>query len=176
MAEVAPWQMRVPAFSRQWRPLFLSASIYEALRNYLGLMPLRENCSKHCWMSADASTEWKSYSRPRSNYVAWLPGTTPYAIFRSTTVGTRSLFVSANQQCEMSIQVQKSALRLRTSKSLTSDVLNASLGSASPSAMTQWTVSACECADCKTSAKICLLWSACSSGKRRSIVDKVISI
>lgn len=167
--------MRVPVFSHKWRPSFLSASIYESLRNYLGLMPLRANCWKHCWMSADASTEWKSYSRPQFNYVAWLPGTTPYSVFKSTTVGTRSLFVSASQQCEMSIQVQKSALRLRTSKSLTSDAVNARLGSGSPTAMRQWTVSACECADCRTSDRICLLWSACSSGKRRSIVDKVIN-
>lgn len=166
--------MTVPPYSSAWTSWLMSASIYEWLRNYLGLTPLRGNCSIACVMSEAASIEWKSYSRPRYNYVGSLPGTTPQSIFKSTTVGTRSLFVSGNQQSETSIRVRKSVLRWRTSKSLTVDALNVSLDPRSPSAMKQWTVCACDCGDCRSTAKTCLFWSACSSGKRRLIVDKVM--
>lgn len=130
--------MRIPPFKRSSLDIVTTPSVYEWVRNYHGLMPLRANCWRHCWMSDSASTEWKSYSRPRYNYVAWLPGSTQHYVFKSTTLGTRSLYVSAKQQYEMSTQVQKSALRLRISKSLTCDDLNARLTETSNYATTRW--------------------------------------
>lgn len=86
-------------------------------------------------MSDAAWTEWKSYSRPRCTYVAFLPGSTPFCVFKSTTLGTRSLSGSAVQQHETSIQVQKNVLRLRISKSLTCDDWNERLTFTCVSAM-----------------------------------------
>lgn len=121
--------------------LFRSPSVYEWLRNYLAVMPLRARCWTRCWMSDAAWTEWKSYSRPRYNCVAFFPGSTPYSVFRSTTLGTKSLFASAVQQHEMSIQAQKNVARLRISKSLTCDDWNERLTYTCVSAMRRWSLS-----------------------------------
>lgn len=123
--------MQIPQYHKKWlrhsgrflTTEFGSPSSYEWERNLFGLMPLRANCSGHCWMSEPAWTEWKSYSRPRCNYVVWLPGSTPYSIFRSATLGTRSLFVSARQQSETSTQARKNVQQLSMSRSLTCDAL-----------------------------------------------------
>lgn len=86
-------------------------------------------------MSDAAWTEWKSYWLPRFNYVAFLPARIPFSVFKSTTLGTRSLFVSGEQQHETSSQVQKNVLRLRISKSLTCDDWNERLTYTCVSAM-----------------------------------------
>lgn len=127
--------MRRLTFKAPYPDWLTTPSGYEWGRNYLGLMPLRENCPSACWLSERAWTEWKHYSRPRCNYVAWLPGSTPWSIFRSATLGTRSLFVSASQQHEMSTQARKSVQQLQISKSLTCDELNVMLSAGSVSAM-----------------------------------------
>lgn len=129
--------MRPPpnlTFSTSSHGFVTSPSVYEWVRNFHGLMPLRGSCWTHCWMSDAASTEWKSFSRPDWNYVAWLPGSTPHSVFKSMTLGTRSLFVSAKQQYEMNTQVLKNVQRLRILKCLTSDDLNARLTETSVSA------------------------------------------
>jgi hypothetical protein len=113
----------------------MTPSGYEWGRNYLGLMPLRVSCPKACWLSERASTEWSHYSLPRFNYVAWLPGSIPLPIFRSATLGTRSLYVSASQQHEMSTQARKNVQQLQTSKCLTCDELNVTLSAGSICAM-----------------------------------------
>lgn len=105
----------------------MTPSGYEWGRNYLGLMPLRASCTNACWLSERAWTEWSHYSLPRYNYVAWLPGSTPLPIFRSATLGTRSLFVSANQQHEMSTQARKNVQQLQISKCLICDESNVTL-------------------------------------------------
>jgi hypothetical protein len=110
---------------------------YEWVRNCLGLMPLRMSCSTACWMSDAAWTEWKNYSRPRYDYVAWLPESTHYAVFRSRTLGIVSLFSSAAVRSGMSSQVQKNVQRLRISKSLTCDALSVRLDSTRGSVMRQ---------------------------------------
>jgi hypothetical protein len=123
--------MQIPEYDKNWLKnsgvfsltVLGSPSSYEWERNLFGLMPLRVNCWMHCWMSEPAWTEWKNYSRPRFNYEASLPGSTPHSVFKSTTLGTRSLFVSVRQQSETSIRVQKSVRQLSTSRSLTIDVL-----------------------------------------------------
>lgn len=110
------------------------------MRNFHGLMPLLASCSTYCWLSGATSTEWKNYSLPRYNYVAWQFGSMPFSVFRSTMLGTRSLFASGQEQSEMSIRVRKSAQRLRISKFLTCDVLNAQLSEKSVSAMRRWSL------------------------------------
>ncbi len=130
--------MKSPLCAKCCASMLTKPSIYESLRNFLGLTPLRANCWTHCWMSDDASTEWKNYSLPRSNYVAWLPASMPYAVFRSTTLGMLSLFVSANQQYEMNTLRLRNVQRLRTSKSLTCDALKELLTSTPVSAMRRW--------------------------------------
>lgn len=141
--------MQLPTFNPRWLKSFetfwvalsTSPSVYELARNFYGLMPVRENCSTSCWMSEHAWTEWKSYSRPRYNYVAWLPESTPYSVFKSTTLGTRSLFASANMQSEMSIQVRKSVQQLSMSKCLTCAALSVELTQTPVSAMRQLSLS-----------------------------------
>jgi hypothetical protein len=88
-------------------------------------------------MSDAAWTEWKTYSRARSSYGASFPGGTPYSVFKSMTLGTRSLFASGVQQHETSIQAQKSVQRLRISKSLTCDDWNERLTYSCVSVMRQ---------------------------------------
>ncbi len=127
--------MRIPAFKNSSDAASRSPSIYEWARNIHGLMPLRASCSTACWMSGAASIEWKSYSRSHYNYVAWLPESTPHAIFRLPMLGTRSLLNSAAMVSGMSTQVRKNVQRLRTSKFLTCDVLSAQLEKSSPCAM-----------------------------------------
>lgn len=124
--------------SSGWTDWLLKPSIYDMVRNWCGLTPLRGRCSKACWMSDAAWTEWKSYSRPRYNYVAWLPESTPFSIFKSARLGTRSLFNSANTQSEMSSLALKNVQRLRISKSLTCDDLSVRLASSSPTAIKPW--------------------------------------
>ncbi len=149
--------------------ILTSPSIYEWVRNYHGLMQLRVSCWKHCWMSDAGWTEWKNYSRPRWNYVAWLPGSTLYAVFRSTTLGTRSLFVNGSQQFETNIQALKNVQRLRTSKSLTCDELNAWLTSTSGSAKKPSRQSVYGYADWGTSGRISFLSCGRGNGKQRLI-------
>lgn len=109
-------------------------SIYEWVRNYHGLMPLRDSCSMHCWMSDAGWTEWKNYSQPHCNYVAWLPGSTRWRVFKSTTLGTLSLYDSAPVRSGMNTLVRKNVQQLRISKSLTCDELSVSLMQISESA------------------------------------------
>lgn len=116
----------------------MSPSAYEWVRNYQGLIPLRRSCSKPCWMSDGAWTEWKNYSAPRYNYVAWLPESRPHCVFKSRTLGTLSLFVSAIAQQEMSIQARKNVRRLSMSKSLTCADLNVALTPRPGFATKQW--------------------------------------
>ncbi len=145
--------------------ILTSPSIYEWVRNYHGLMRLRVSCWKHCWMSDAAWTEWKNYSRPRFNYVAWLPGVTPFCVFKSTTLGTRSLFASANMQSEMSIRVQKSVRRLRISKSLICDDLSVRVSDNSGRVMTPSKPYAYACGVSETFGKTS--WPSCASGSGR---------
>jgi hypothetical protein len=161
--------MTIPPYDSSWTKAWTKQFGYEWLRDYLGLMPLRVSCWTHCWMSDAAWTEWKNYSRPRFNYVAWLPGSTPYSVFKSTTVGTRSLFASGKQQHEMSIQAQKSARRLRISKSLTCDALNVALSSASGHVRTPSKPSGFDYADSATSGRTFSQLCARGNGKQALI-------
>ncbi len=161
--------MTSPPFEPFSRNILTSPSIYEWARNYHGLTPLRASCSTHCWMSDAAWTEWKNYSRPRWNYVAWLPGSTPHCVFKSMTLGTRSLFVSGSQQYETNIQALKNVQRLRTSKSLTCDDLNARLSCTSGSATRPSRQSVYGSADSATSGRISWLSCGRGNGKQRLI-------
>src|ERR1051325_6756035 len=116
--------MTTPTYDPRWSGSPLNLFIYEWLRNCHGLTHLRESCSTACWMSDAGWTEWKSYSHPRYTYVASLPERTPHSIFKSATLGTRSLFVCASTASEMSTQVRKNVRQLRISKSLTCDELS----------------------------------------------------
>lgn len=151
----------------------MSASSYEWVRNWCGLMYLRESCSRACWMSDAAWTEWRNYSLPRFNYVAWLPESTPFWIFRSATLGTLSLFSSASTRYEMSSLALKNVRRLRTSKSLTSDALNVELGRHSGCATTRWSSSGFDTEDWKASGTICWQFSGRGNGKQRLIDEYV---
>lgn len=163
--------MTIPLCARCLQSIVTLPSIYESLRNFLGLTPLRVSCWKHCWMSDAAWTEWKSYSRPSWNYVAWLPGNIPFSVFKSTTLGTRSLFVSARQQSEMSIQAQKSVLRLRISKSLTCDDLNELLTLTPSYAMRRSRQSASVFGGSATFARTS--WSYCARGNgKQALIDE----
>lgn len=151
----------------------MSASNYEWVRNWSGLMSLRENCSKGCWMSDAAWTEWKSYSRPRYNYVAWLPGGTPYSIFRSATLGTRSLFNRGSMQYEMSLQARKNVQRLRISKSLTTDDLSVRLAASSSPVTRPWSSSGSGSADWRDSDTIS--WQYCGRGNgKQALIDEYV--
>jgi hypothetical protein len=161
----------IPSYASAWQKTPLSVSTYEWLRNYLGLMPLRVNCWRHCWMSDAAWTEWKNYSRPRFNYVAWLPARIPFCVFKSTTLGTRSLFASGSQQSEMSIRVQKSVRRLRISKSLTCDDLSVRLSDNSGHVMTPSKPFACGYAVSETFGKTSWPSSEFGSGRPPWIDD-----
>lgn len=141
---------KLPPFKRSSPVWLTTPSGYEWARNYLGLMPLRASCTNACWLSEPAWTEWKHYSLPQYSYVMWLPGSIPLPIFRSATLGTRSLFVSANQQHEMSTQARKNVQQLQISKCLTCDALNVTLTAGSVSAMTLSIPSDCVIAGFKT--------------------------
>lgn len=109
-------------------------------------------------------TEWRNYSRPRWYYVTWLPEGRPLSVFKSATLGTRSLFASAVVQSEMSIQVQKNVLLLRISKSLICDELNELLTFTPVSAMTRSKPSGSAFEASATSARTSGPWSTSVSG------------
>lgn len=163
--------MQIPPFNNQWLRAFetpwlalsSSPSIYEWARNCFGLIPVRANCSKPCWMSDAASTEWKSYSRPHYNYVAWLPGSRQLYVFKSATLGTSSLYESGRVQYEMSTQARKSVKRLSMSRSLTSDVWNERLTLTHVSAMRRLSRSDCVFEDSRRFVRTFSRWSRSGS-------------
>lgn len=96
-------------------------------RNIHNLTPLQASCSPACWMSEAASTAWRSCWPTPFRSVAWQPAGTQPSVFRSTTPGTPPQSGNAIPPSETSIPALRNVQRLRTSKSLTCDELNASL-------------------------------------------------
>lgn len=163
--------MTSPAFDNSWTRASMKLSVYEWVRNCLGLMPLRVNCWKHCWMSDAAWTEWKNYSPLPFSSGEWpRENTSPFAR-KLTTLGTRLRFVSAAMQSETSIQAQRNVRRLRISKSLTCDDLNVVLTSTLGSAKTPWSRFDCVFGASVTSARTS--WLSCGRGNgKQALIDE----
>jgi hypothetical protein len=110
-------------YAKYWTSIHGKLFPYEWARNFLSVRPLRRTCSKACWMSDSAWTEWKSFSLPRPEFVAWRPDSTPSVESSLTTLGIKLRPRPGSQQYETNTAALKNVQQLRISKSLTCDEL-----------------------------------------------------
>lgn len=123
-------------YAKFWNSTGGKLSNYEWMRNFHSVQPLRWYCSNACWLSDSAWTEWKSFSLPRPEFVAWLPDSTPPAESWQMMLGIKPQPWHGNRQYETNTAVQKNVQQLRISKSLICDELREKLTTLPASAWT----------------------------------------